>query len=73
MLTHVPFMARIPGGTPNHTVAEPIQLFDILPTILELANITLNHTQFGVSLVEQLYGAPGNPNRTVFSEGGYYW
>ena len=73
MLTHVPLMARIPGGVPNQTVAEPVQLFDLLPTILELANITLNHTQFGVSFVDQLYGAPGNPNRTVYSEGGFYW
>ncbi len=87
MLTHVPLMIRVPGGKANHTVAEPVQLFgihcgfvvsddfipDLLPTILELANITLNHTQFGVSLVPQLFGSEGDPNRTVYSEGGFYW
>ena len=34
--------------------------FDIVPTMLELANISLAHVQFGKSLVPQLKGAPGD-------------
>jgi choline-sulfatase len=31
VLTRVPLIIRTPGGTPGHVVAEPVQLFDIVP------------------------------------------
>ena len=33
----VPFVARIPGGAKAHVVREQVQLFDVMPTILELS------------------------------------
>jgi len=71
VLTRVPLIVRTPGGAKGHVVREPVQLFDIVPTWLELANISAKHVHFGRSLVPQLKGSPGDPHRTVFAEGGY--
>jgi arylsulfatase A-like enzyme len=79
-LTRVPFIARVPGaGNPSsgrvmargHVVREPVEMFDVMATALELAGITPTHTHFARSLVPQLRGAAGDPDRAVFSEGGY--
>jgi choline-sulfatase len=71
VLTRVPLIIRTPGGASGHVVKEPVQLYDIVPTFLELANISAKHMHFGKSLVPQLKGAPGDPKRAVFAEGGY--
>ncbi|MEM6820640.1 MAG: sulfatase-like hydrolase/transferase, partial [Verrucomicrobiota bacterium] len=70
-LTRIPFLAQIPGGKPGHTVEEPIELFDMMATILELADIEPRHSHFAQSLVPQLRGATGDSKRYVFTEGGY--
>ena len=70
-ITRVPFVARIPGGAAGHVVAEPIELFDVMATTLELAGIPAWHTHFARSLVPQLGGAAGDLTRAVFAEGGY--
>jgi len=70
-LTHVPLIARIPGGKAGHVVAEMTELFDIMPTMLELGGTHATHTHFACSLVPQLGGAPGDPDRAAFVEGGY--
>lgn len=70
-LTRVPLLIRTPGGVAGHVVQEPVELFDILATTLELAGIEPAHTHFARSLVPQLYGAAGDPTRAVFAEGGY--
>lgn len=70
-LTHVPMIVRTPDCTPGHTVAEPIECFDIMPTTLELAGLEARHTHFGRSMVDQLHGADGDLTRAVFAEGGY--
>ena len=41
VLTRVPLLVRTPGGAKGHVVAEPVQLFDIVPTFLDLAGINL--------------------------------
>ena len=71
VLTRVPLIIRTPGGTEGHVVNELVQLYDIVPTMLDIADIKLKHVQFGKSLKAQLFGATGDPNRAVFSEGGY--
>jgi arylsulfatase A-like enzyme len=72
VLTRVPFLVRTPGGKAGHVVKEPIQLYDLVPTMLDLAGINLTHVQFGVSQAAQiLHGAHGDVERAVFSEGGY--
>lgn len=70
-LTRVPFIARVPGMTRGHVVAEPIELFDFMATVLDLAGIPATHTHFARSLVPQLCGEAGDPDRAVFAEGGY--
>ena len=73
LLTHVPLIASIPGGAQGHVVQEPVQLFDIMPTVLELAGVRPNFTHFARSLVPQLRGATGDPARKVYSEGGFLY
>ena len=66
VLTRVPLLVRTPGGAKGHVVAEPVQLFDIVPTFLDLAGINLTHVQFGVSQAAQvLHGDfdPSEPDR----------
>lgn len=71
VLTRVPFLARIPGGARGHVVREPVEMFDVMATTLELAGIEARHTHFACSQVAQLRGAAGDPARAVFAEGGY--
>lgn len=70
-LTHVPLIARIPGGKPGGVVNEMVELFDVMPSMLELGGTRATHTHFARSLLPQLHGAAGDPNRASFSEGGY--
>jgi arylsulfatase A-like enzyme len=70
-LTHVPFLARVPGGRPGHRVPEPIELFDMMATSLELAGAHASHTHFARSQVAQIFGAHGDPARGAFTEGGF--
>ncbi len=70
-LTRVPFVIRAPGGAAGHVVREPVELFDMMATVLELAEVRAQHTHFARSLVPQLQGAAGDPTRAVFAEGGY--
>jgi arylsulfatase A-like enzyme len=71
VLTRVPLIIRAPGCAAGHVVREPVELFDITATILELADIPARHTHFARSLLPQLQGAPGDAARAVFAEGGY--
>ncbi|MBC7235140.1 MAG: sulfatase-like hydrolase/transferase [Chloroflexi bacterium] len=70
-ITRVPLLIRMPGGAAGHVVEEPVELMDLMPTILELAGVRARHTHLARSLLPQLQGAPGDPERAVFCEGGY--
>jgi choline-sulfatase len=70
-LLRVPLIFRAPGGASGHVVEEPVELHDVMPTFLDLAGIEPRHTHFARSLIPQLREGPGDPNRPVFSEGGY--
>ncbi len=70
-LTHVPLLIKAPQRQEGHRVSEQVELFDIMPTILELASIETKHTHFAKSLVDQLNGKEGNKERIVYCEGGY--
>ncbi|MTI58973.1 MAG: DUF4976 domain-containing protein [Firmicutes bacterium] len=70
-LTRVPLIAKIPGGAKGHVVEECVQHFDIMPTVLELAGIEPEHSIYAKSLLPQLRGEDGEPERCVFAEGGY--
>lgn len=71
VLTHVPLIARLPGGAQAHVAQEIVELYDVMATCLELAGIEAQHTHFARSLLPQLHGEPGDAGRTAFSEGGY--
>lgn len=47
------------------------ELYDVMQTALDLAGTQAHHTHFARSLVPQLSGGEGDPNRAAFSEGGY--
>jgi choline-sulfatase len=70
-LTRVPLIIRTPGGAADHLVPEPVELFDLLPTVLDLSGIAAQHTHWAHTLCPQLAGASGDPARAVFAEGGY--
>ncbi|MBS0360434.1 MAG: sulfatase-like hydrolase/transferase [Proteobacteria bacterium] len=70
-LTHVPMIARIPGGKSGVVASDMVELFDIMPTFLELAGTKATHTHFARSLMPQLHGGPGDPGRAAFTEAGY--
>ncbi len=71
LLVRVPFVIRSPGNTVGHVVREPVELFDQMATILDLAGIQSEHRHFARSLVPQLHGAPGDAGRAAFAEGGH--
>jgi choline-sulfatase len=74
VLTHIPFVARIPGGAQGHVVSEQIQLFDVMPTMLELAGKQkTRNTHFARSLVPQLMGGKGDVARVVYAEAGFLY
>jgi arylsulfatase A-like enzyme len=70
-LTHIPLIVRVPGGAKGHVSQEVVELFDVMATSLELAGTDAQHTHFARSLMPQLHGQPGDPDRAAFAEGGY--
>jgi hypothetical protein len=60
-------------------VKEQVQLFDVMPTILELSHKdgfsrpTTKNTHFARSLVPQLKGAAGDPARIIYAEAGFLY
>jgi len=70
-LTHVPLIARMPGGQAGHVVSAMTELFDIMATFLDLAHVSPSQTIFARSLVSQLRGGPGDPKRAAYTEAGY--
>ncbi len=71
VITRVPLIVRAPGNKAGHVVAEQVEMFDIMPSILELSGVECKHSHFAKSFVPQLHGAKGDPERAVFAEGGY--
>ncbi|MBS1814732.1 MAG: sulfatase-like hydrolase/transferase [Acidobacteria bacterium] len=70
-LTHVPMLARIPGGKPGIVAKDMVELYDIMQTCLDIAGVKANHTHFSRSLLPQVAGGAGDPARASFAEGGY--
>lgn len=70
-LTHVPVIGRVPGGAAGVMADDMMELYDVMQTALDLAGTQAHHTHFARSLVPQLVGGQGDPDRAAFSEGGY--
>jgi choline-sulfatase len=71
VLTRIPLIARVPGYTRGHVSKEIVELYDVMATCLDLTGIEARHTHFARTLLPQLQGRPGDPNRAAFCEGGY--
>jgi choline-sulfatase len=71
VLTHVPLIARVPGGARGVVADDMVELYDVMATCLDLAGVPARHTHFARSLRSQLAGGPGDPQRAAFAEGGY--
>jgi len=71
-LLRVPLIVRAPGGARGHEVKEIVELIDVFGTVMDLAGLDAQHTYFGRSLVPQIRGATGDPERAAFAEGGYH-
>lgn len=82
VLTHVPFIAKVPGGVAGAKITAPIETIDLFATLLDLAGLLPNATaaltsttierHFSNSLLPTLLGAPGaKQRRYAYSEGGY--
>jgi arylsulfatase A-like enzyme len=70
-LTRVPMIGRVPGGKAGVVAEDMVEMYDIMQTSLDIAQITANHTHFSRSMLPQMAGEVGDPNRAAFSEGGY--
>jgi choline-sulfatase len=76
-LTQVPLIARIPQVTDHakgSTWKEPVQLFDIMPTVMEVSGIQVPHTHFAKSLVKPMMGTADpavDGRKYVYAEGGF--
>lgn len=70
-LTHVPLLARVPGGKPGVVAEDMVELYDVMATALDLAGTRAEHTHFARSLMPQLGGGAGDAQRAAFAEGGY--
>ncbi|MBS1815983.1 MAG: sulfatase-like hydrolase/transferase [Acidobacteria bacterium] len=70
-LTHVPMIANIPGGKGHVVANNMIEMYDLMQTCADLAGARIDHTHFSRSLLPQIHGASGDPQRAAFSEGGY--
>ncbi len=70
-LVRVPLIIRMPGNKAGHRVDEQVELFDIMPTVMDCAGLDIKHTHYAKSLIDQIYGSSGDPKRAVFCEGGY--
>jgi arylsulfatase A-like enzyme len=67
----VPLIVRAPGVAPGRVVDRPVELVDLMPTLLEMAGLPSNSEAQGKSLVPLLRGVDGYDRRYAFTESGY--
>lgn len=69
--TRIPLIISAPGAGRGVTVTDPVSLYDVLPTLVDLgggdATGDLGHVVDGASLLPQLHG-DRDPDRTVLGE-----
>lgn len=66
-----PFVMSGPGISQNATATSMVEMIDLLPTLLEFAEIEVHHTHFGKSLLPLLKDASTPHKDAAFSEGGF--
>lgn len=70
-ITHVPLLVRLPGGVGARSVEESVETIDMLPTLLDLADIAVPRFLHGRSLVPFLDG-DGTWAESALSESRFY-
>lgn len=66
-----PLIMAGPGVKEGVTASTFTEMVDVMPTLLELAQIDVKHTHFGKSLVKALSDPETTIRDCAFSEGGY--
>jgi arylsulfatase A-like enzyme len=65
-VAHVPLVFRLPGGAEGgRRVADPVQLVDLYPTLLELADLPYRPALHGRSLAPAFAGTPLEPRPRI--------
>jgi arylsulfatase A-like enzyme len=70
-LLHNPLIVTAPGACEGGTAPTFAEMVDVLPTILELAEVEVGHSHFGRSLVPALRDPTASIRAEAFSEGGF--
>lgn len=71
-LVHNPLVIAGPGVREDGVCDAGVELLDVLPTLLERAEVDAGHTHFGKSLVPLLEDPSASHRSHVFSEGGFH-
>ena len=50
-LTRVPLLVKAPGNKAGHVVQGPVEMFDLMASVMELAGLSTKHTHFAKSFV----------------------
>ncbi len=70
-LVRVPLIIKSPGIKQGNRIKGQVELFDIMPTVMELAELDCDHVHFAKTLVPELSGLRDDLDRPAFCEGGY--
>jgi len=65
---HVPLIMHLPGKTAGATVADPVSLVDLMPTILAAAGLPIPSQVQGKNLLPDLPAKAGSTDRSLYSE-----
>jgi arylsulfatase A-like enzyme/Tfp pilus assembly protein PilF len=65
---HVPLIIHLPGKSATQTVADPVSLVDLMPTILAATGLDIPSQVQGRSLVPALRGEKIDQDRTLYGE-----
>jgi arylsulfatase A-like enzyme/Tfp pilus assembly protein PilF len=69
---HVPLIIRLPETSAARTVAEPVSLVDLMPTVLSAVGLATPSQVQGRSVLSEIRGAPAGAdlptNRTLYGE-----
>src|SRR5580765_6673467 len=65
---HVPLIIHLPGKSATQTVADPVSLVDLMPTILAATGLDIPSQVQGRSLLSALRREKIDPDRTLYGE-----
>ena len=66
-----PLIVAAPGGKEDHVVSAPVETVDLLPTILDLAEVEPSHPCAGRSFAPLLLGESAELRDATFTEAGW--